>query len=168
MTPKSKRKADPGADVVLARTLVEQEWAHGRWLQHESWTQMRVTAGRPPSDGGLGYDLSIQALKGLVDGYRQRVGDLTATREQHIERELNDLDLAQQLALRSMAKGAEAGALDVHGTKLFVDIGRERRKLLGLDAATKIEADVVHRDAVTEELNAMLVRAGRPPIEVAE
>lgn len=41
---------------------------------------------------------------------------------------------------------------------------RDERDLHGLNAATKIEAEVTTRDAVTEELNAMLLRAGREPI----
>lgn len=45
-------------------------------------------------------------------------------------------------------------------------VGESRRKLLGIDAPQQIKADIVMHDAVTEELNAMLARAGRPPIEV--
>lgn len=43
---------------------------------------------------------------------------------------------------------------------------RDERDLHGLNAPTKIEAEVTTRDAVTDELNAMLIRAGRDPIEV--
>jgi hypothetical protein len=175
--PKAKRESESSDDVLLARVLHEQEWAHGRWLAHEPWIAMRQTAELPPERGGLGYSLSLQALKGLVEGYRARVGDLSATREQHLERELHDLDMLQREAARAILEQRQAPPVDAQGNikpfaidavKLYADLGEKRRKLLGLDAATKIEADVVHRDAVTEELNAMLVRAGRDPIEVEQ
>lgn len=43
---------------------------------------------------------------------------------------------------------------------------KDERDLHGLNAPTRIEAEVTTRDAVTDELNEMLARAGRPPIEV--
>jgi hypothetical protein len=162
MTPKPEHDRDA---VILARVLREREWCYAGWLAHKTWTQLRVEAARPESEGGLGYDLSIQAIKGLVEAARADRGDLHLDRDAHIERELHDLDVAQQLALSSLKKAASIGALDVHAAKLYAELGRDRRKLLGLDAATKIEAEVTHRDAVTEELNAMLARAGREPIE---
>jgi hypothetical protein len=173
--PKAKRASESSDDLLLARVLHEQEWAHARWLAHEPWAIMRQTAQRSPAEGGLGYDVSLQALKGLVEGYRARVGDLSADREAHLERELHDLDMLQREAARAIMEQRQAPPVDAQGNvkpfaidavKLYADLGEKRRKLLGLDAATKIEADVVHRDAVTEELNAMLVRIGESPIEV--
>lgn len=41
--------------------------------------------------------------------------------------------------------------------------GESRRKLLGLDAPAKTRTEVVNRDAVTDELNAMLARASGEP-----
>jgi hypothetical protein len=165
---KSKRTAPPEAsapaDLVAVKVMREQEWAYAAWLAHVPFAQMRVEVAKPPSEGGLGYELSVQALRGLVTGYRARVGDLSATREEQIERELHDLDAIQRAAGLSLARAEAAEALDVHAAKLYLDAGAQRRKLLGLDAAVKVEAEVTHRDAVAEELNAMLGRAGRDPI----
>lgn len=164
MTPKKKRR---DGDELLARRVVhEQEWAYARWLEHRSYHQMRVMAGKPVSQGGLGYDLSLDALRGLVAGYRETHGEQTMTRAEYIERELHDLDVAQQLALASMQKAADAGTLDVHGTKLYAELGAQRRKLLGLDMPAEVKVDVTNHDAVTEELNAMLARLGEKPVEV--
>lgn len=152
-------------EIIAARVMREREWAYAGWLQHKTWTQLRVEASRPEREGGLGYDLSIQALRGLVEQARADRGDLTLDRAAHVERELHDLDLVQQLALVSIRKATELGAFDVAATKLYLEVGERRRKLLGLDAATEVKVDVTNHDAVTEELNAMLARAGRPPIE---
>ena len=160
---KKTPKADPNGGYLLAARIVrEREWCYAGWLAHKSWTQLRIEAGRPESAGGLVYDLSIQAIKGLVEQARAEHGDMRLDRDAHIERELHDLDVVQQLAAASMQKAARVEALDVHGTKLYLDAGAQRRKLLGLDAATKIEAEVVHRDAVMEELDAALARLDVP------
>jgi hypothetical protein len=165
MTPKRKAKTDHGDELLAARVVREREWAYGGWLAHKSWTQLRIEANRPTEQGGLGYDLSIQALKGLVDQERAARGELRMDRDAHIERELHDLDVVQQIAAAELRRAAEAGWMHDKALGRYVDIGRERRKLLGLDAAQKIEAEVTHRDAVTDELNAMLGRLDLPPIK---
>jgi hypothetical protein len=171
MTPKPEHDRDA---VILARVLREREWCYAGWLAHKTWTQLRVEAARPESEGGLGYDLSIQAIKGLVEAARADRGDLHLDRDAHIERELHDLELLQQEAMRAVIEQRNSPPVDAQGNlklfaidaaKFYAELGEKRRKLLGLDAATKIEAEVTHRDAVTEELNAMLARAGREPIE---
>lgn len=43
-------------------------------------------------------------------------------------------------------------------------VGAERRKLLGLDAPSQLVVDITNHDAITDELNEMLARAGRKPI----
>lgn len=163
----SKRpKADDRQALLEARVVAEQEWAHARWLEHRSYRQMRTMAALPVEEGGLGYDLSLDSLRGLVAGYRATHGEQTMTKAEYIERELHDLDVAQQLALASMQRAAEIGALDAGAVKLYAELGAQRRKLLGLDAPIEAKVDVVHRDAVTEELNDMLKRAGRKPVKI--
>lgn len=170
---KKSPKADRG-DLILARVLREREWAHAGWLAHKSWTQLRVEASRSEAQGGLGYDLSIQALKGLVEQARADRGDLKLDRDAHIERELHDLDLVQQEAARAIVEQRQNPPVDAQGNikpfaldaaKFYADIGDKRRRLLGLDEAVKVEASVTHRDAVVDELNAMLARLGEAPIE---
>lgn len=159
---------DTAADLIAARVLVEQDWAYAQWVQHATYQQMRVRVSEPPPRG-LGYDLSLEALRGLVAGYRARAGDLAMTREEHRERELHDLDILQQEAARAMLEARQNPPVDAQGNimpfalnaaKLFADLGEKRRKLLGLDEPVKVEADVTHRDAVMEELDAMMTRAG--------
>ena len=152
-----KKHASPDA-LLEARVLRESEWAYRGWLAHKTAAQLRIEANRSPADGGLGYDLGIAAIRGLIEKGRELHGEQAQHRDAMIERELLDLDLVQQLAGASMRKAAEASALDVHASKLYLDAGAQRRKLLGLDAATKVEAEVVHRDAVMEELDAALAR----------
>lgn len=161
-----KKKRAEHADLVSVRVMREQDWAYAQWLEHVSWQGMRVKASAPPEHGGLGYDLSLAALRGLVAGYREREGLVELTRAEVRERRGHDLDLLHRAARASMRKAAEAGALDVHAAKLLLDVGRDEAKHYGTDEPVKIEADVTTHDAVTEELNAMLARAGRPPIEV--
>ena len=171
----------PRSDELLAlRTLNEQRWAYDRRMEHLSYRSMRQLVGQAPPVG-LGYDLSEHALKGLVNGYRDRMSEVHAIDlDEHRERELEDLDLAQrraegivQLAAAALKRAAELEALDVHAAKALLDANRQligagesRRKLLGLDAPTQAKVEVVHHDGVVEELNAMLARLGESPIEV--
>jgi hypothetical protein len=162
--PKPEADAAPAADLIEARVAVEREWCYAGWLTHKTPRQLAAESMRPAERGGLGYYLGVPAVRGLIEQARADHGALV-NREAQVERELHDLDLVQQLAMASMRRAAEVEALDIHAMKAFTEAGAQRRKLLGLDEATKVEATVTTRDAVTEELNAMLARAGRDPIE---
>lgn len=168
MTPKARL-----SELIAVQTLREQRWAFDARRAHLSYREMRTLANRPEREGGLGYDLSEHALKRLVDGYRERMTEVEAINiDEHRERELADLDLVQREAAATIRatnaaidRAAEIGALDVHATKLKLGaidryrvVGESRRKLLGIDAPQQIKADVVVRDALTEELNEMLAR----------
>lgn len=160
-----KRKNRQHAELVAVRVLREQEWAFARRLEHKSYHQMRELASRPESAGGLGRDVSEHTLRKLVEAYRDRMAEVEVVNlAEHRERELHDLDLAQQLCRAAMAKAAEDGRIDVSATALFAKLGESRRKLLGLDMPVESRVEVVHHDAVAEELNAMLARAGRGPV----
>lgn len=165
-----KKKRTPEApeptDLVAVKVLREQDWAYAQWLEHTSWQGMRVKANRPPDEGGLGYDLNLAALRGLVDGYREREGLVELTRAEARERRAHDLDLVHRAARASLRKAAAAGALDEKAAKLLLDVGRDEAKHYGTDEPVKIEAEVTNRDAVTDELNAMLARLGEKPVEV--
>jgi hypothetical protein len=179
MTPKTRRD-----ELIALRTLAEQRWAYDARMAHLSYRDMRRRVAEAPPVG-LGYDLSEHTLKALVAGYRERMTDVHAIDlDEHRERELEDLDIAQrrtdfvaELAAKRLAAVDDLGVelLDEKAGKLLLDatsqrrtIGESRRKLLGLDAPTQVKADVIVHDAVTEELNAMLARAGRDPIEVRD
>ncbi len=70
-------------------------------------------------------------------------------------------------ALEIWKRAVEAAARVIESAdKRLAAAQKDERDLFGLNAPTKIEAEVTTRDAVTDELNAMLARAGRAPIEV--
>jgi hypothetical protein len=162
---KKKRRTD-GCEVAELRIEESKRWAYERRLEHLSYREMARRSIEAPEDGGLGYYLGPDALKGRVTKYREDMTvALAEDRAEHVERELNDLDTVQRLALAAMRKGAAIGALDVHASNLYLKAGVERRKLLGLDAPVESKVDVTVRDAVTDELNAMLAEAGIAPIE---
>lgn len=170
------------AELIAVRVEAEQRWAYAQRMAHLSYTEMRAKSALHPDAGGLGYPLSEHALKGLVNTYLEKMREVHEVNTQElVQRELADLDMQQrraaivaELAAESMARAHEIDALDVHGGKLLLEadakaraVGESRRKLLGLDQPTRIEADVTVKDGVLEELNAMLGRAGRKPIKKA-
>lgn len=161
------KKAKHGTDVIEARVIAEREWAYARWLERLTWPMMRLAAALPPSEGGLGYDLPPQALKGLVAQARADAGDLTMGREERLERQLIEVDARARAARHDMEQARRDGEADAYVmAEKRLDIAQDREaKLVGLYAATQVEANVVHHDAVTLELNAMLERAGRKPIK---
>lgn len=85
MPPKS-------SPLVEVRVTIERAWAYEAWMSRLSWGQMRRLANEPPERGGLGYDLSESALKGLVEQARNDRGDMTLTRDQRLERQSAELD----------------------------------------------------------------------------
>jgi hypothetical protein len=180
-------------ELVEVRVMAEQRWAYERRMERLSYRAMRsLVIEAPPA--GLGYDLSEHQLKALVTGYRERMAGLEVeTLEEHRERELADLDEqhralvalldpVDRVASAKVAAGlgfasveelarAEPALLVLRDDKVRIAalsslraVGESRRKLLGLDAPTQLKAEVTVRDAVTEELNEMLARAGRKPI----
>lgn len=169
-------------ELIAVRVEAEQRWAYAQRMAHLSYNEMRVKSSRHPEDGGLGYQLSEHALKALVNGYLEKMREVhEVNAEELVTRELADLDMQQrraavvaELAAEALARAHELEALDVHAAKTLLDadakaraIGESRRKLLGLDQPTRIEADITVKDGVLEELNAMLGRAGRKPIKKA-
>lgn len=154
-------------DLIAVRVLREQEWAYARRLEHLSYQQMRVLVNEPAERGGLGYDLSLQALKGLVKGYRDRMREVAAVDlDEQRERELHDLDVMQRALGRQLAVDERDGKrLDPALVREYRALGAERRALLGLDAPTVARVELTDHAAVTAELNEMLVRAGHKPIE---
>jgi hypothetical protein len=159
-------------DVIAVRVMQEQEWAFDQRARHISYREMRRRVNLSRAGGGLGYDLSEHALKGLVNGYMERMREtLEESPDFYRTRELADLE-DQYRAAAAMAE-----AVDEAGTMLaaYADgydnvaeyleanpggavlrdekvrlaalaqlrsIGERRAKLLGLDAATAHKVDV--------------------------
>lgn len=89
-------------DLTSVKLERERAWAYERHLEHLSYRDMRRRVSRPPSEGGLGYDLSEHALAGLVRGYIETMREtLTEQRDAYVARELADLD-RQQRALEAV------------------------------------------------------------------
>lgn len=192
MTPKHDRR-----ELILARTVRERAWAYDAWMSRLSWGAMRRLANLPVEAGGLGYDLSEQACKGLVEQAKADRGDLTMSRDERIERQAAEVDERARSARHDFtAAYARAAALDraiadfevfdtdtaltlrgmiADRAALAGDLERADRrldsihareaKLFGLDAPIEAKLEVTSRDAVVDELNAMLVRNGRKPVD---
>ena len=153
------------AELVAIRTLREQEWTYNVWRQRLGYSEMRRRSTLDVVDGGLGYELSESQLKTRLDGYRTRMKPvLEAHVDEHRERQRAELDELSRLAQATLAQAARDGKLDRDAARLLLDIQVREAKLLGLDAPQQIQAEVVTNNAVTDELNAMLLRAGRKPI----
>src|SRR5690606_28949064 len=102
------RGMTPKAGPLLEQRVVrERAWAYAAWMSRVSWSAMRAMANRPESEGGLGYDLSESALKGLVDQAKADRGDLTMSREQRIERQSAELDERARAARQDYAAAYE-------------------------------------------------------------
>lgn len=163
MTPKPKR-----SELIALRVMQEQQWAYACSLEHLSYRDMRQLANCPPEYGGLGYDLSEHALKGLVRGYLDRMRTvLEADRDELIAREANDLDTLTRLGMAGLRRAAALEELDVHAAKLVLDTSKARRSLYGLDAPTETKIEVTTRDGVLDDLNAALARLGEQPVKVS-
>ena len=161
------KKKHATAELIEARVAREQEWAYyQRVVAGLPYPSIRALANRDPDEGGLGYDLSSGALVSLVAQYRAAQGEIVGTREERIERRQLEIDAVAREARASIQRAAEVGELDVHASKLLLDARAAEAKMHGDDAATKIEAEVVTRDGVMQDLNAALVAMGETPIEV--
>lgn len=187
-------------EVVDPRVAHEQAWAWEAFHARLTFPQMRALAIRPPSEGGLGYPVSLSGVKALVLAARAANGDLTMGREERIERQDAEIDMRTRLARHDLEAGYrelaqprptidEAG-YDVeiyraqiaayhsnrtHARQMIESADkrlevamRNERDLHGLNAPTRIDADITTHDGVMDDLNAALVALGRDPVEVVE
>jgi hypothetical protein len=154
------------AELIALRTVREQEWAYRGWLAHLTLDQMRALSGRPESEGGIGHELSPHAVKNRLDGYRERMREVYET---NVELERSRIDEGYEARMQGyrliVANPETSTANRLAAIAAMRDEDRERRKYLGLDKPVESRVEVVSQDAVTEELNAMLARMGRPPIK---
>jgi hypothetical protein len=97
------------AELTATRLLGEQRWAYERHLEHMNYRDMRRLVIEPVDRGGLGYDLSEHALRGLVVGYVESAREtLTEERGVYIARELADLDLQHRALAAVLARSIDA------------------------------------------------------------
>lgn len=169
-------------EIIAVRVMREQEWAYEQRSRHLSYREMRRRSIMPQYMGGLGYDLSEHALKGLVTGYTERMREtLQESPEFYMHRELADLEEQHRIAAsladpvdreatmlkayvlgfstvdELIAESPESAVLQDPKVRLAAlatmrQTGERRAKLLGLDAATTHKVDVTVTDAVDAEV----------------
>jgi hypothetical protein len=153
MTPKP-------TDLVSAQLVREQSWAYDLWRQRFGAMDVPRLSKLSLEQGGLGYELPASAFRGLVDGFRERMGLGGISRQGRIDRQLDELDTGIRLVTKALRQAAEVEALDLYALDRMLKLQEREAKLLGLDAATKIEAEVTTYDGASAELAAMLAEAG--------
>lgn len=181
------------AELVEAKVIREEDFALEAWRARVPFHEMRRRA-----FAELGYAISESGLRALVKSARARVGDLSMTRDERIERQQAEIDeraararfdlrkwhaLAQEaqpdraeyvdtfehrVALAAWAKRVEvANKAIAEADRRLQAAMKDEREIYGDNAATKIEAEVVTRDGVLDDLNAALVSLGREPVEAS-
>lgn len=176
--------------LIEARIIREREWMHARWMERMTFRQIAAAAALPEDRGGLGIRVSVEGVRNMVQTHRREQGDLTLSIDERRERQSDEVDMRVRAARRDLdaayrgieqarqelaelgpyADPAERVALlktiELHENAIDradrrLDAAQVREdKLHGLAAPVKVEADVTHRDAVAEELSAMMLRLG--------
>lgn len=151
---KSERTA-----LIEQRVIAEQEWAYARWIERYTFRQMRALGCLPPEQGGLGRDISPAAYKHLVHAAREAHGDLTLSREERLERMNAENDeLARALRAELAERKVEDGRVDLKLADALLAIQKREAELNGVNAPTKVEAEITTKSAVDAELEEMLAR----------
>jgi hypothetical protein len=155
-----KKKRVGGGDLIAQQTLREQAWCYARRMEGYTFPMIRALANEPADAGGLGYDLSVSAIRSLVQAHREAQGEITGTRAERIERRQMLYEGQILRAQAAISRAAAVGALDPDAEKLLQSALAAEAKMHGDDAAQRIEADVTHHDGATAELFAMLDEVG--------
>lgn len=167
--------------MVLAQVAHERRWTYEHWMDHVPIGEMRRLSAHDPDRGGLGYELSESALRGLLRMAQAENGVGEHDKAVELARELEDIE-AETLTVNGSIQRLGASILDLaemsdgrvihEKAELLLYKALQRRavlrdqrvKLLGLNAPEKSEVDVTIHDAVTDELNAQLAALDLPPI----
>lgn len=137
MTP----KAGP---LIEQRVMHERAWAYSAWMARYGYAAMRRLANLPPDEGGLGYDLSESALKGLVDQAKADRGDLTMSREQRIERQSAEVDERARAARHDFAAAYQRLAT--------LDAAIAGFEVYDLETAMALRSMVTERNGIAADL----------------
>lgn len=164
---KKPPKAERRAALIEARVVEEQRWMHARWMERMTFRQIAAAAAMPREMGGLGILVSSAGCKAMVHAYREAQGDLTMSRDERRERMSDELDEIARGIRGQLAKWASEheGAVDLKLVDALLAVGKREADLHGLAAPVKLEAEVIHRDAILEELSAELAALGEPTPE---
>lgn len=173
--------------IIAARVLEERAWMHARWMERMTFHQISALAAQPREMGGLGVTVSPAGCKAMVATHREEIGDVTMGREERRERQSDEVDMRARAARRDLddayrslaqAKAALEAEEDpservalwkaVEVAQKVIETAdrrlaasqKDERDLHGLTAAAELKVDVVHRDAIIEELNEELAKLG--------
>jgi hypothetical protein len=154
------KKSDARTALIEARVVREREWMHARWMERMTFRQISAAAALPVEMGGLGVQISPAGCKAMVHAYREDRGDVTMGREERRERQSDEIDEMARAIRRDLARWAEEhdGAVNLKLVEALLALGKREADLHGLAAPTEIKAEIVTRDAVDAEIEAMLER----------
>ena len=181
------------AELVEAKVIREEDFALEMWRARVPFPEMRRRAldelGYAISEGGLrALVKSARARVGDLAMTRdERIDRQQAEIDERAARARFDLRkwhaLAQEPqperseyfdtadhrdALAAWAKRVEvANKAIAEADRRLAAAMKDEREIYGDNAATKIEAEVVTRDGVLDDLNAALVALGREPVEAS-
>ena len=157
MTAKADR------DVIAAKVAFEEQWAFDRRAERLSWRQIQDRSALPVERGGLGYPLGFAVLKSRADAYFAQIRDtMRVGVDERRARQEGEVDELIRLAVGDIRAARAAGDVKASAeAELRLLRYQEREaKIFGTDAPQRVEAEVTTRDAVTDELNAMMARLG--------
>lgn len=142
-----------------ARVVREREWMHARWMERMSFRQISAAAALPVERGGLGIMVSPAGCKAMVHTYREDRGDVTMGRDERRERQSDEIDEMARAVRGQLAEYMENyGTVNLKLVEALLALGKREADLHGLAAPTEIKAEIVTRDAVDAEIEAMLAR----------
>lgn len=152
---------DTSSELVSLRVLREQRWVYEHRMQRRTWHDIVKMTAWPVDKGGLGYPLGVGTLRALHRTYiAEALEAEERTRDEHVHNAVLELDHMQRLVEGAFADYTERKRQ--HGEPVSVStvitvtsqvlrIHESRRRLLGLDAPTKVDATVtVERDLDAE------------------
>ena len=153
------KKSDARTALIEARVVREREWMHARWMGRMSFRQISAAAALPVERGGLGIMVSPAGCKAMVHAYREDRGDVTMGRDERRERQSDEIDEMARAIRVQLAEHMESyGTVNLKLVEALLALGKREADLHGLAAPTEIKAEIVTRDAVDAEIEAMLAR----------
>lgn len=150
-----------GTDLLAAKVAAEQQWIYEAHLAGYTKPRIRALALESPDAGGISRRLSMGEIREAINAVRTAQGSVIGTREERIEKTSHILDEQIELGLAARRMAAADNRIDYDAEKLIAAALDRKAKLHGDDAAQRVDVDVTTHDRVTEELDAMLARAGR-------
>lgn len=175
--------------LIQARVLEERAWMHARWMERMTFFQISALAAKPREMGGLGISVSPSGCKTMVTTFREDLGNVGMSRDDRRERQSDEVDMRARAARSDLddayrALAAAKAVLEAEpdadpsdrvahwkavetaqkvieaADRRLAAAQKDERDLHGLTAAAELKVDVVHRDAIIEELNAELAKLG--------